>query len=79
MGPDKTYEAEMIDRERCRLDLLSKGLRTGKPYGEFQGAREGKAADKAEFEKEFQGQNAPIAKDTIGKYLESELTAQIYK
>ena len=24
----------MIDRERCRLDLLSKGLRTGKPFGE---------------------------------------------
>ena len=34
MGPDKIHKVEMIDRERCRLDLLSKGLRTGKPYWE---------------------------------------------
>ena len=84
--PDWSYETDyqayvedQVDKTRSRLNLLSQQLKVGKPYGEFHGQVLSEAEEKREFLKNFMGQATPLAKDSVGKYLEAECTQRFYR
>ena len=84
--PDASYEAdyqtyveEQVEKVRTRLQLLGEQLKVGKPYQEFQGTVLSEAEDKRQFKKKFMGTATPLAKDSVGKYLESDCTLDLYK
>ena len=84
--PDASYEVDyqnyvedLVARERTKLNLLGAHLKVGKPYQEFQGTVLSEAKEKREFKKKFMGTATPLAKDAVGKYLESDCTLELYR
>ena len=73
------YVTDQVDKERNRLKLLKETIKTGKPYGKFQADIKFFAEEKRKFLETYEGATAPIADQAIPKYMEAQVTKDLYK
>ena len=73
------HVTDQVDKERNRLKLLKETIKTGKPYGKFQADIRFFQEEKKKFMEMYEGATAPIADQAIPKYMEAQVTRDLYK